>query len=51
MKYEITCEECETNFDVISESIERADYCPFCGEYMPVELESWDEETEEDEDE
>ena len=42
-KYEITCEECLTSFDVLSDSTERADYCPFCGEFMPIQSD-WDEE-------
>jgi rRNA maturation endonuclease Nob1 len=30
----ITCGECESEFKIISDSIENADYCPFCGEFM-----------------
>ena len=44
MKYEITCEECEANYDVMSENTERADYCPFCGEFIPLQSDGWDEE-------
>jgi len=43
-KYEITCEECLTAFDVLSDSTEKADYCPFCGEFMPLQSDGWDEE-------
>ena len=44
MKYEITCEECDANFDVLSDLIERVDFCPFCGESIPIEPDGWDEE-------
>ena len=50
-KYEISCEECDANFDVMTDLNERADYCPFCGEFIPLEPDSWDEEEDEDEDE
>ena len=43
-KYEITCEECLTAFDVLSDSTERADYCPFCGEFIQLEPDGWDED-------
>ena len=48
-KYDITCEECDANFDVYSDMNERVDYCPYCGEFIPVEEDGWDEEEEEDE--
>jgi len=44
MKYDITCEECEANYEVTSEMTERADYCPFCGEFIPLEPDGWDED-------
>jgi hypothetical protein len=28
----------------MSDLIERVDYCPFCGESIPVEPDGWDEE-------
>jgi rRNA maturation endonuclease Nob1 len=43
-KYDIVCEECDANFDVLSDLMERADYCPFCGEFMPIDPDGWDEE-------
>jgi len=43
-KYDITCEECDANFDVLSDSMERADHCPFCGEFIALEPDGWDEE-------
>jgi rRNA maturation endonuclease Nob1 len=47
-KYDITCEECNANFDVLSDVTERSDYCPFCGEFIPIEPDGWDEEEDED---
>jgi hypothetical protein len=44
VKYDITCEECEASFDVMSDNDNRADYCPFCGEFLPLEPDGWDEE-------
>jgi hypothetical protein len=49
-KYDITCEECDANFDVISDLLLRPDYCPYCGEFVPLEPDSWEDE-EDDEDE
>jgi len=43
-KYEITCEECLTSFDVLYDTTERVEYCPFCGEFIPLEPDGWDEE-------
>ena len=43
-KYDIVCEECNANFDVLSDSIERVDYCAFCGEFIPLEPDGWDED-------
>ena len=43
-KYDIVCEECDANFDVITDLIERVDYCPFCGEFMSLQSDGWDEE-------
>jgi len=48
-KYDITCEECDANFDVMYDLTERVDYCPFCGEFIPHEPDGWDEEVGEDE--
>jgi rRNA maturation endonuclease Nob1 len=42
-KYDIVCEECDANFDVLCDLNERPDYCPFCGEFMPIQSD-WDEE-------
>jgi rRNA maturation endonuclease Nob1 len=49
MKYEITCEECDANFDVLSDLNERVDFCPFCGESISIEDEDWEEENTFDE--
>jgi len=27
----ITCEECETEYKVMSDSLEHTNFCPFCG--------------------
>jgi rRNA maturation endonuclease Nob1 len=43
-KYDIVCEECDANFDVMSDIFERPDYCPFCGEFIPLQSDGWDEE-------
>ena len=43
-KYDITCEECDANFEVLSDTIERVDYCPFCAEFIPLEPDGWDDE-------
>jgi len=45
-KYDITCEECDANFDVMSDLSERVDYCPFCGEFIPIDTDEWDEEND-----
>lgn len=45
-KYDITCEECDANFDVMSDNDNRTDYCPFCGEFLPLEPDGWDDEDE-----
>ena len=45
-KYDITCEECDANFDVYSDVNERVDYCPYCGGFIPVEPDGWDDEEE-----
>ena len=43
-KYDIVCKECDANYDVVSDYSDKADYCPFCGEFIPVEPDGWDEE-------
>jgi uncharacterized paraquat-inducible protein A len=48
-KYDITCEECDANYEVMSDISDRADYCPFCGEFIPIEPDGWDDEEEEEE--
>lgn len=45
-KYDIVCEECDANFDVLSDLNERVDYCPFCGEFLPHEPDGLDFEEE-----
>jgi hypothetical protein len=49
VKYDITCEECDANYEVLSDMNDRADYCPFCGEFIPLEPDGWDEEESFDE--
>ena len=44
VKYDIKCEECEATFDVMSDNDNRPDYCPFCGEFIPLEPDGWDDE-------
>ena len=50
MKYEITCQECESNFDVQHESVERVEYCPFCGEWLEDQEpeEEWEEDLDDE---
>jgi rRNA maturation endonuclease Nob1 len=49
MKYEITCEECDANFDVMSDLPERVDYCPFCGGFIPLEPDDvWEEDLDDE---
>ena len=43
----IICQECDAEFDVISELNEIIEYCPFCGEMILQD----DDEDEYDEDE
>ena len=36
---EYLCGYCENSFEIVSESEEEIDFCPFCGEYLPEEEE------------
>jgi hypothetical protein len=45
---QIVCEECDAKYEVLSDLNERPDYCPFCGEFIPLEPDGWYEEYEYD---
>lgn len=42
----IECPSCNTEYKVLSDSLDIAQYCPFCGELIEIE----DEEEQEDDD-
>lgn len=41
-----TCGECESEFKIISESLDTAGFCPFCGYELDdlIEEDEWDDE-------
>jgi len=49
VKNEITCNECEIEFAVVSDSDMPAEFCPFCGEKLSYDDKDLDEWLEEDE--
>lgn len=47
----IVCDECDTDFDIVTESEDSPQFCPFCGEYIYEDGEDDDEEEDEEYDE
>lgn len=39
MRNEIVCKYCENSFEIVSESEEEVEFCPFCGEFLIEEEE------------
>ena len=46
----IDCAECETEFRVVSDTLDEIKYCPYCAEPIEVKDDEDEEEFEEDKD-
>lgn len=46
----ITCENCEEEFRVITDSHNEVQFCPLCGNDIPEEIDEDDEDLYDDED-
>ncbi len=44
MSKEITCLECEAEFQVVHDEVGEPEFCPFCGEKMRYEDSNLDED-------